>query len=52
VKGEGKGKEVNLVTHAEAKDYLNKGYSVDEIVKLTGMGKSNIYKIRSGLAQG
>lgn len=47
--GKYKGKQANLAKHAEVKDYLEKGYPVSEIVKLTGMGKSNIYKIRSTL---
>ncbi len=48
--GKYKGKQANLAKHAEVKEYLEKGYPVSEIVKLTGMGKSNIYKIRSSLA--
>lgn len=48
--GKYKGKRANLTKHAEVKDYLEKGYPVSEIVKLTGMGKSSIYKIRIALA--
>ncbi len=48
--GKYKGKQANLAKHAEVKEYLEKGYLVSEIVKLTGMGKSNIYKIRSKFA--
>lgn len=49
--GKYKGKQVNTEKHAQVREYLDKGYPVQEIVKLTGMGKSSIYLIKKRISE-